>query len=373
MRKLALTSLLLLSTGSILAQDARPGGPWQTPSCKSIAGTNSVAITSDQGATLLTPGRPLRPTSYAYGLAVLQDVPNTMLLAYGRTLQRSTSAGCRWTTVGTIQSTSDGFPISLVAARGDRAFIWSDNRNDLARVDGTSVTYLATPVASVVGVGTDPVDANRVRLGDGDGRLWESTDGGVSFGQVGTQIPGSSFLYYRAAFDPGDLDHVVVGAAVNGAFVTFDGGRNWTRATGLSSTGTGPVNIFSIVVSPADPRTVYAMGLDIAESDAGVTSQGRHIFMSRDGGLTFTPIVDRSNDVILPNGVPMAAHPTNPSVVYFTYGTSFGGYGADLYRYDDATRQVTKTHNAYHGLPSMAFNPADPAFMYLGLALESVN
>lgn len=69
----------------------------------------------------------------------------------------------------------------------------------------------------------------------------------------------------------------------------------------------------------------------------------------------------------------MAAHPTNPNVLYFSYGTSFGGYGADLYRYDDATGRVTKTHNAYHGIPSIAFNPADPATMYLGLALESVN
>jgi hypothetical protein len=374
MRKLVLFSSLAMSVGSVFAQDApRPGDSWQVPSCKAIAGTNSIAITSDEGATLLTPGRPLRPTSYAYGLAVLPDAPNTMLLSYGRTLQRSTTAGCRWTTVGTVASTSDGFPISLVAARGDRAFAWSENRNDLARIDGTTITYLGSPVDSIVGVGTDPVDADRVRFGDGSGQLWESNDAGLRFSPLGTRIPGSSFLYYRAAFDPRNLDHVVVGAVTSGAFVTFDGGRSWTQATGLSSTGTGSVNVFSVVVSPADSMTVYAMGLDIAEMDAGAPSQGRHIYMSKDGGITFTPVVDRSSDVILPNGVPMAGHPTNANVVYFTYGSSFGGYGADLYRYDDATGQVTKTHNDYHGLPSIAFNPADASTMYLGLALESVN
>jgi len=372
MRKMVFVSLLALSAASAFAQDARPGRTWQAPSCKSISGSSSVAITSNEGATLITSGKPLRPTTYAYGLAVLPDVPNTMYLAHDRVLLRSTNAGCRWTEVGTVPTTSDGFPISLVAARGDRAFSWSDNRNDLARIDGTTITTLGSPVDAINGLGTDPVDADRVRFGDGNGQLWESTNAGSRFGPIGVPVPGAG-SYYRTAFDPADLDHVVVGAVVNGAFVTFDGGATWTQSAGLSSIGTGPVNVFSVVVSPADSMTVFAMGLDIAESDAGAPSQGRHIYLSRDGGLTFHPVVDRSSDVILTNGVPMGAHPTNANVVYFSFGSSFQGYGADLYRYDDATGQVTKTHNNYHGLPSIEFNPADPSYIYLGLALEAIN
>jgi hypothetical protein len=373
MRRLALASLLAFTTGSILAQDAaRAGGQWHVPPCDVVTGTKSLAITNDDGATLVTSGHPLLPTSYALGLAVLPDVPNTMLLAHDRTLQRSTTAGCRWDTVGTVDSTSDGFPISLVAARGDRAFAWADNRNDLARIDGTTITYLGAPVDSIVGLGTDPSDADHVRFGAGDGTLWDAADGGVRFGQIGTAVPGLGFVY-RTAFDPKNLDHVVVGAIVDGAYVSFDAGRSWTKATGLSSTGDGPVNVFSVVVSPADSMTVFAMGLDIDEADAGDPSQGRHIYLSRDGGLSFHPVVDNSTEIILTNGVPMAAHPTDPNVVYFSYGSSFGGYGADLYRYDDATGQTTKTHNRFHGLPAIAFNPADPSYMYLSLALESID
>ena len=58
---------------------------------------------------------------------------------------------------------------------------------------------------------------------------------------------------------------MVVGAIVDGTYATFDGASTWTRATGLSSTGDGPVNVFSVVVSPADPNTVFVMGLDIDE------------------------------------------------------------------------------------------------------------
>lgn len=374
MKRTLVLSALVLCAGAAAAQDeTRPVDAWVTPDCRRVAGSSSVAITSDEGATLATGGRPLRGTDYAFGLAVLRDVPNTMLLAHNRTLQRSTSAGCRWTTIGEIATTSDGFPSSLAAARGDRAFAWSDRRDDLARIDSETITYLRAPVSSVVGLGTDPNDPAGLRLAGGDGSLWISRDAGERWDPLGSRVPGQTFLYYRAGFDPSNLDHVVFGVASEGAWVTFDAGRTWTQARGLSSTGTGPVNVFSVVVSPADPLTVFVMGLDIAEADAGAPSFGRHIYLSRDGGLSFRPVVAASADVVLPNQPPMAAHPTSADVVYFTFGSSFQGFGANLYRYDDTTGGVTWTHNDYHRLPVIDFNPADPAFMYLGLGIENVN
>jgi len=372
MRTMLVTGLCALALSTAHADFARPGGTWETPDCRSVAGAGLFAITNDEGATLATSARPVRGTDYAFGLAILEDVPNTMLLAHNRTLQRSTSAGCRWTTIGEIPTTSDGFPASLVAARGDRAFAWSDNRNDLVRIDGKVITPLGSPVDAIVGIATDPLDTNGVRLAAGDGSLWISRDGGDRFAPQSAPIRGP-FLFYRAGFDPSNLDHVVFGVVSDGAYVTFDGGQTWTRSTGLSSTGTGQVNVFNVVVSPADPMTVFVMGLDIVESDHGAPSQGRHIYLSRDGGLTFVPVADASADVTIPNQPPMAAHPTNANVVYFTFGTSFFGYGADLYKYDDGTGQVTKTHNDYHRIPVVDFNPADPSVMYLGLGREQVN
>jgi len=372
MRPILASGLCALAASTALADFVRPGGTWDVPACHTVAGASLLAITPDEGATLVTGNKPVRGTSYAFGLAVLADVPNTMLLAQNRTLLRSTSGGCRWTAIGEIPTTSDGFPASLVAARGDRAYAWADNRNDLVRIDGKVMTPLRAPVDSIVGIATDPVDTNGVRIAGGDGTLWISRDGGERFSAQSGPIRGP-FLFYRAGFDPSNLDHVVFGVVTDGVYVTFDGGQTWTRSTGLSSTGTGPVNGFNVVVSPADPSTVFVMGLDIAESDSGAPSQGRHIYLSRDGGLTFVPVVDASPDVIIPNQPPMAAHPTDRDVVYFTFGSSFQGYGADLYRYDDATGQVTKTHNDYHRIPVVGFNPVDPTVMYLGLGLEQVN
>src|SRR4029078_1846781 len=68
MRRLALASLLVLSTGSVLA-----AGEWHVPPCDVVTGTKSLAITSDDGATLVLPAHRLKPTSYAMGIAVLYD------------------------------------------------------------------------------------------------------------------------------------------------------------------------------------------------------------------------------------------------------------------------------------------------------------
>jgi hypothetical protein len=163
----------------------------------------------------------------------------------------------------------------------------------------------------------------------------------------------------------------VVGTMVGGAYVTTDAGRSWTKATGTSATG-GNSNIFNVVISPVSSDVVWAEGIDLDESAKNVPSEGRHIFQSHDGGFTFTPVVDKSADVVLTNGPTMAAHPTDANVLYFVFGTSFGGYGTDLYRFDGMNGQVTKTHNAYHGIDAFAFNPAVPSVMYLGLVREEI-
>lgn len=366
--------LVLFVSASVLAlslpaaaQDRGKG--WSIPHCNKVTGTAAVTFTTDEGATLAPLQGQLRVTGYTYGLVALQTA-NTLDAVYNRTFFRSTSAGCKWDAIAQIPSVSDGFPVTLVASAGDRAFGFSDGRPDLVRLDGTAVAVLRSPVDAIVGFAADAADGNRARVGAGDGTIWETRDGGASWSRIGG-IPAGA-LVYRVAFDPSNMNHVVVGVASDGAYVSFDGGATFDRALGLSSIGKGPVNVFSAVMSQANGNVVSVMGLDLAEADAGAPSQGRHIYRSTDGGLTFVPVVDGSPDVVLQNGPYMTTHPTNADVVYFTYGTSFQGYGTDVYKYDAATGSTTKTHNDNHGVPSIAFNPADPSVMYLGLAHEQV-
>ena len=366
----AILILTLLPIAGLAAgqTDNLPSQTWETPSCRRVVGTPAVTFTSDEGATLTPTATRLRGTTYTLGLVTL-DAPNVLLAVQDRTLLRSTTAGCRWTNLGTIPSFSDSFPLYLTAAPGDRAYAWADHREDLARIDGTQVSTLLSPVSSIVGVGADPDNGDIVRVTGGDGSVWESTDAGGRWSLLGT-LPKGVFSAYRAAFDPANLDHIVFGTAQAGAYVSNDGALSWTQSTGFAPAGVS-ANVFQAVISPADGRVVWAMGLNFAEYDAGDPSEGKHIYLSTDGGATFVPVVDKSATVTLVNGPLMAAHPTDTSVLYFVFGTGFANYGTDLFRYDASTASLTRTHNTYDRVGAIAFSPADPSYLYLGLSQDN--
>ncbi|KAB8189162.1 dispase autolysis-inducing protein [Nonomuraea phyllanthi] len=340
------------------------GGRHQ-PRCETVTGDGSVTFTRDEGKTIMATSQALKPVVYTTGLVAL-DRPGRLLAMSNNTLLTSKDAGCTWTRVGEV----NGWYIRLTAARGGRAYAW-DNQGAISLVTPGGVTPLTSPASEVAGLGADPLHRDRLRVMDGDGQLRESRDGGRTWEPVGTPAfqGGEPQRIYTAVFHPDDLDHVVLGTVWAGIRVTYDGGRTWTRSTGLGEPG-AKVNVFSATISPAAPNVVYAMGINLKESHEQVPSDGRHIYRSLDGGATFAPIVDQTSAITLPNGPEMAAHPEDPGVLYFVWGTGWQGIGTDVYRYDARTGQVTTTHNAYDRVTSMAFNPTDPRVMYLGVAEE---
>lgn len=352
-------TILFCAATVLSAVPVRAQGPWAEPACDSVAGTPAITFTRDEGKTLAATEGELHGVAYTYGLVAL-DTPNTLVAENDGRVLRSTDAGCTWTEIGTVDRT----PLVLTAAEGGRAYAWSDNGNALYRIDAEGVTPLVSPVESIVGLQADATDGTRVRLGDGVGVVWESTTAGDGRWQSVGVPPVAEPLVYRVAFDPNDLDHVLVGTATESAFVSEDGGATWTQSTGFSKGGTR-ANVFNIVVSPADGDVVWGMGLDLADDS-------RHIYRSKDGGRTFKRVINHTRKVTLINGNVMAAHPTNPKVLYFVFGTFFQNYGTDIYRYDAAKKRVTKTHNDYDDVSSIAFNPADSSVMYLGLTVEEV-
>jgi len=352
-RRLIAFSLLLLAI-PLSAARHRAALPVSFPACAVVEGTPAVTFSRDGGRTVSAVSQMLTGVGYTFGLAALDA--RTLIAIHKQTLSISTDAGCTWHPVGDIAFDD---PPRIAAAGVDRAYIWGDGRAALARYSGGVVTNLKPPV-TIVGI---LASGNRVRVGGEDGTIWESVDGGESWSQVGVRAFSGANLVYRAAFDPANFDHVLFGAASVGARVTFDGGKSYATPAGLT-TGT---NVFNIVVSPADPNVVWAMGIDLAESDANVPSHGRHIYRSVDGGASFVPVVDEGNGVQLINGPVMAAHPTDPNVLYFVFGTYFDAYGTDLFRYDAASKLLTVSHFNYDDFDAIAFSPADPSVMYFGL------
>jgi len=349
MRRSLLALLLLFAAFANAAPRRRAVGSEAFPPC-AIANGPAVTFSRDGGVTVARRAQALRGIGYTYGVAVL-DGGRTILAAHNDVVSLSRDGGCSWEFVGNVAG-PDLFPPSITAAPDGGAYIWSDNRQILARYSAAGLAALKAP-AAIVGLATD---STRVRLAGDDGAIWTSTDAGQSFERTGSAPPASLSFVYRGAFDPANLDHVLVGTPVSGAFVTFDGGRNWQQAGGI---GAG-FNAFNLVVSPADGNVVWAMALRTADSS-------RHIFRSTDGGRTFAAVVDAGNGVTLVNGPVMAAHPTNRDVLYFVFGTFFQDYGTDLFRFDAATGNLRLSHHEFDDVNAIAFSPLDPDLMYFGL------
>lgn len=334
------------------------------PGCTIIEGTAAVTFTGNEGLTLTPTRSVLRGVVYTKGLVAL-GAPGNLLAATGTSLIRSVDHGCSWVAVGDLTG-SEGFPPFLTAAGGDRAYAWADQRSDLFSIVGNSIRSLKSPVTAIIGLGVDRQSSDHLRIAGGDGSIWDSSDGGLTWARRPGIAPATN-LFYRARFEESDLDHVVLGAASSGAFVSRDSGQSWTVARGLGEKG---ANIFELTISVADSRVVWATGIDLGELDANSPSGGRHIYRSLDGGSSYTPVVDASPTVTIRNGPVMAAHPYNPNVMYFVFGTYFQQYGTDLYRYDAGTGQLTTAHNPHDGIDAIAFDRDNAAQMYLGL--ESV-
>jgi len=361
MKKATVTAVAAAALWATGAAAAGQEG-WSLPDCHKVSGAPNVTMTRNEGKTLAKTAGQMAPYSYTFGLVPLEQ-PDTLLLAVGSKISRSTDVGCTWQPLADLTAQTGNALLLLERAAKDRVYGWAVNGNALATINGDKATATTVPGSGMIGLGVSRAQAKQLRFGDTEGTLWASDDGGKSWIRSGG-IAGH--WLYRMAFDPADADHIVIGTMSDGVFTSVDGGKSWQPATGIAPPETS-VNIFNVVVSPANPDVVWAQGINLAEADAHAPSEGRHVYRSGDGGRTFEVVVDQDHRVTLTNGPLMVPHPTDDSVLYFIFGTSFGGYGTDLYRYDHGTREVTLTHNSYSEIGAIAFHPSAPKLMYLGL------
>lgn len=358
-RTLSVVFLMVLALPAAAAKRRAVGKPVQYPPCGMVTGTAAVTFTYDWGANLTQTAEPLHGNAYTYGLAAMADEPDTLMAWHRDDLLISTDAGCSWRVVAS--NSEWDFPPRLTPAPGGRMYVWSDNRMFLLRYDSRGLRALKPP-AAFVGFEADRTNGERLRAAGDDGKIWESTDAGESWTMVGG-LASDPAPFYRFAFNPSNLNHIIAGTLVTGAHVSRDGGQTWTRSI-LGTTA--QANAFEIAISPADPNRVWIEGIDLATSL-------RHIWVSSDGGNTFEAVVHEADGVNLRNGNLLAPHPTNKDVLFFAFGMAFQGYGTDIYRYDHRSRTLTLRHNDHDDVNAIVFSSRDPNLMYLGLEAEGAH
>ncbi|HEU4948031.1 MAG TPA: hypothetical protein VFT31_12835 [Kribbella sp.] len=360
---------LILGVQPALAYGANDD--WMPPRCDQVTGDGSVTFTWNDGNSLARTSQPVTPATTVSDVDVLSSANRLLSVGAGGRLSASDDAGCTWAEIGRLDGQA---PFMITPAPDGSAYVWTKyDEVRLYRVVGAAVTELkpaGLENRALMALVAAPSDPRHVRVVDTGGVVLDSTDGGLSFKAMGgaPTLPGGGMVgLYDAAVAPTDLDRVVVGTVGDGAFTSADGGRTWTQSA-MGAKG-NRMNVFTASVSAVDPSVVWVMGLDIAEHDSGASSEGRHIYRSTDGGQTFRPVVDHEfGEVTLTNGLLLVPHPTDPSRVYFEFGSWFLGYGTDLFSYDAMHDRLTKTHNPYDDVTAIAFSPRFPTLAYLGLS-----
>jgi photosystem II stability/assembly factor-like uncharacterized protein len=206
-------------------------------------------------------------------------------------------------------------------------------------------------VTSVVSI---PGDANTYYAGAASGGIWKTTDGGTNWSSIFDGFPVQSIgALAIAPSDPNVIwagtgeafirSHISLG---DGIYKSTDAGANWTKV-GLDSTG----RIGRVIIHPQNSDVVYVCALGHAYGP----QPDRGVFRTTDGGRRWEKILFVNDSIGCGD---LAIDPNNPRILFagmwqieiHTWGRESGGTGSGLFVTRDGG--TTWTRLTGRGLPS---------------------
>ena len=188
-----------------------------------------------------------------------------------------------------------------------------------------------------------PTDANTFYIGSAGGGTWKTTDNGVTWAAMYSNLPNMGVSDIKInAVNPNTV-YVCTGDADGydeysiGVIVTHDGGATW-QSTGLSWPPTNYYFARSLLISPVDTNELTL-----------ATNVG--IYKSTDAGVTWTNVAAGNFEQIL----------YNPSDNTIMYATNYTSGSSQILRSSDGGYTFT-TVTSYSGVEriNIAVCPSDP-------------
>jgi photosystem II stability/assembly factor-like uncharacterized protein len=224
--------------------------------------------------------------------------------------------------------------------------------------------------SAAVGVPGDPLT---YLVGAASGGIYKTTDGGVNWRPVFDSHPVQSIgslaiarsdrnVVYAGTGEGKIRSHISLG---QGVYKSLDGGESWTL-TGLEKTGRIP----RMVVHPADADVAYACALGTAYG----AQPERGVYRTTDGGATWQLVLHVDQNTGCSD---IAMDPSNPRVLFAgmwsleikTWGRVSGGPGSGLFVTRDGGTTWTRLRG--NGLPvkpvgkvAVAISQSNPQRVY---------
>lgn len=157
---------------------------------------------------------------------------------------------------------------------------------------------------------------NDVSYGDG---VYKSTDGGKTWTNMGLR---RTKYISRILIDPADPQHVIVGAlgdvfaasSERGVYVTFDGGKSWSKTL-----DGGPISgVCDLALNPRTPNVVYAGVWEFQRRPWTFSSGGERdgLYRSTDGGRTWKRLTGGGLPAGITGRIGLAVAPSDPNRIY---------------------------------------------------------
>jgi len=225
-----------------------------------------------------------------------------------------------------------GTPSGGVFKSDDGGLHWHPifDGQDVASIGSIAVAR-TDPRTVWVGTG-DPFIRPNIEIGNG---VYRSTDAGATWTHMGLDSTGR---IGRVAIDPTNANVVFVAAMGHsygpqqqrGVFRTTDGGHTWQRVLFVDQ-NTGAIDV---VIDPVNPRVVFAATwqLEIHPWTSFSGGAGSGIYMSRDGGTTWTHLTGHGLPHAPIGKIALAIAPSDHERVYALIETADQG---NLWRSDD--------------------------------------
>ena len=264
---------------------------------------------------------------------------------------------------------SDHFPVTaIVTTDPSRASLV-----DSDALSGLGYRYIGPPGNRTISVAGIPGDPLTYYVGAASGGIWKTTDAGTHWEPIFDDQPVSSIG--ALAIAPSDPDIVWAGTGETflrshislgwGAFKSTDGGETWNRA-GLENTA----RIGRVVIHPENPDIVLMAALGHAQGP----QEDRGIYRTTNGGESWEQVlfVDEST-----GGVDIVMSPEDPDLLFAamwqvemkTWGRVSGGPGSGIFVSRDGGESWTRMEG--NGLPTrpfgkvgLAMTPGNPTRIY---------
>jgi hypothetical protein len=254
-----------------------------------------VSSGSDKKQTA-APARGLPNTPDYHSLSVSPKNANSILLGTHYGLYHSGDGGRTWA----FQALSGRDAMNLARPGGQT--LWTAGHSVLAKSTDGGRTWVdvrpsGLPTLDVHGFAVDPRDSRTLYAAVAGQGLYRSTDNGVSFRPVSTQVGGA--VMALAVTPSGD---VLAGDMQRGLLLSRDGGKTWQRILAQQLMG--------LALNPRDPTRVLAAGPGV--------------LLSTDGGRRW-----RQPLKIAQGAGPIAWSQSKPKVAYVV------GFDRTLYRSAD--------------------------------------